>query len=123
MFSSFTNTNLSLALAMITMAGLHDAMRATTAMTDLRGPASNSYPQCIATFTFAPKCGVQWLHESPDAPFPINNTIISKSVLGTCFALCQLNQKETFSPGMCPSGQIITTITEFHNTAGSDGKF
>jgi hypothetical protein len=76
------------------------------------------FPAVLTPYTFASSCGRHWIQSSPDVTRS-SQTIEGGRAASSYFSRCFPQDTNTFSPGVCPSGYYLATITEFTRIAGT----
>jgi hypothetical protein len=105
------------------MAGIDNAGITTRDTTNLRGQTLGQYPIVITPFEYATSCGSQWYQPWPDVETSGSQSqYFSVGPYGTYFTACQPDGKLAFSPGVCPSGYSMATITEYNDGKGGSSR-
>ncbi|KAF2854443.1 hypothetical protein T440DRAFT_465408 [Plenodomus tracheiphilus IPT5] len=99
------------------MAGIDEA-----GLTSVTHPSVYSYndefPPLTTLFTYAPECTDHWVLSGGSH----DETVYSAGIFGTHWQSCQPSYGSSiYSPGICPSGYAINTVTELGTSAATGG--
>lgn len=92
-------------------------------MTFLRDLASKKRSPLTTKFTFAPECSEQWLQPWPDGPGTSSSSFFTAFMeLDDDVTSCLPSATTEFSPGVCPSGKYLATISQYRDVAGGTSR-
>jgi hypothetical protein len=105
-----------------TMAGIESASVGYNIMSRFAAP-SGLLP-LTTTFTYASSCTDRFLQIYPDVTTIFYSSYFndeeSSISFGNNYISCQAGKtRPTYSPGICPSGHTIATVTEYQTTPGA----